>query len=82
MKPETQYMDSIVRPLLQKPEDLSIAWKKDEMGILLTINVAAEDMGRIIGRNGDTARAIRRLIRQYALTCGEKIAIKINEPNK
>lgn len=77
---EKQYLESIVIPLLTKPESLVIDQTSDERGILLTLQANKEDMGRIIGKGGATANSIRILMRQYGATRQLHISVKINDP--
>ena len=51
------------------------------MGVLLTLTVAREDMGKIIGREGATAKAIRSLLHVVGMTESARISLKINEPD-
>lgn len=73
------YLEAIIKPLMSNPEAVKIENKVDEMGTLLTINVAKEDMGKIIGKAGETIQAIRRLIHQWGMTYQSRISIKISE---
>jgi hypothetical protein len=50
------------------------------MGVLLTLDVHAEDMGKIIGRSGNTAKAIRTLLRVVGMKHEARVNLKINEP--
>ena len=50
------------------------------MGVLLTLDVNAEDMGKIIGRSGNTAKAIRTLLRVVGMKHDARVNLKINEP--
>ena len=52
----------------------------DEMGVLLTLDVDAGDMGTVIGRSGATAKAIRTLLRVVGLRNNARVNLKINEP--
>jgi len=52
----------------------------DEMGVLMTLDVNREDMGKIIGRAGNTAKAIRILLRVVGMKNNSRINLKINEP--
>jgi len=76
------YLESIVKPLVKQPEDLKIESMTDDRGVLLTLSIARDDMGRVIGKQGDTARAVRRLIRQWGMSHETRIALKINEPRE
>lgn len=76
------YLKTIISPIIKNPEAIQIEKKDDERGTLLTLTVAKEDMGIVIGKSGDTAKAIRWLLRQWGMTHNARIAIKINEPIK
>ncbi len=51
------------------------------MGILLTVTVAPEDMGSVIGKAGETAKAIRHLVRIAGVKQSCRVSVKINEPD-
>lgn len=76
----TQYLSAILTPLVENKEAIKIEGSTDERGVLLTVSLAPEDMGRIIGKQGDTARAIRRLVRQFGFQSKSRVSVKINEP--
>ena len=50
------------------------------MGVLLTLSVNQADMGKIIGRSGNTAKAIRTLLRVVGMKNNARVNLKINEP--
>ena len=50
------------------------------MGVLLTLDIHAEDMGKIIGRQGATAKSIRTLLRVVGMKNSARVNLKINEP--
>ena len=77
---ETGYLRGILEPLLENPSALKVERTVDEKGVLLTVDVAQEDMGRVIGRQGDTARSIRRLLRQFGASREANVAMRVNEP--
>jgi len=79
MLPE-QYLNDIVSPIVTFPSDVGIEKILDERGILLRLSVHKEDMGKIIGKQGETARALRSLMRQYGFQHNSHVALKINEP--
>jgi len=70
----------LVKALVDHPEDVKINRTVDEMGVLLTLDVNAEDMGKIIGRSGNTAKAIRTLLRVVGMKNDARVNLKINEP--
>jgi predicted RNA-binding protein Jag len=50
------------------------------MGVLITLDVDASDMGKIIGRDGATAKALRTLLRVVGMKNNARVNLKINEP--
>ncbi|HHE76473.1 MAG TPA: KH domain-containing protein [Candidatus Parcubacteria bacterium] len=77
---DKEFLEYIVKQLVDHPEDVRIERKVDEMGVLLSLKVNPEDMGQIIGRNGSTARAIRSLVRIIGLKNHARVNLKIEEP--
>ncbi len=77
---DQEFLEFIVKTLVDHPDDVKIERKVDEMGVLLSLTVNPEDMGQIIGRAGSTARAIRSLIRIIGLKNHARINLKIEEP--
>ena len=74
------FLESVVKALVDHPEDVKIERKVDEMGVLLSLKVNPEDMGQIIGKAGSTARAIRSLVRIVGLKNHARVNLKIEEP--
>ena len=77
---DKQFLESLVKSLVDHPDTVSINRTVDEMGVLLTLDVHAEDMGKIIGRSGNTAKAIRTLLRVVGMKNDARVNLKINEP--
>ena len=73
------YLKSIIGPLVS--EEFTVNKIIDERGVLLSLSLSKSDMGKIIGRDGETARSIRRLVRQFGSVNQERVALKINEPS-
>lgn len=80
MQPVSEYLSVVVRPLLQHPDHLSVTQTLDELGVLLTIKVHKDDMGVIVGRKGETAKAIRQLVRVVGMQARQRVSIRISEP--
>jgi len=80
MQEDQQFLESVVKALVDHPESVHINRTVDEMGVLLTLDVHAEDMGKIIGRSGNTAKAIRTLLRVVGMKNEARVNLKINEP--
>ena len=77
---DKQFLESLVKSLVDNPDSVNINRTVDEMGVLLTLDVHADDMGKIIGRSGNTAKAIRTLLRVVGMKNDERVNLKINEP--
>ena len=77
---DKEFLEFIIKALVDHPEDVKIDRKVDEMGVLLSLKVNPEDMGQIIGRAGSTARAIRSLVRIVGLKNHARVNLKIEEP--
>lgn len=77
---DQQFLETVVTSLVDHPESVKCTRTVDEMGVLLTLDVHAEDMGKIIGRSGNTAKAIRTLLRVVGMKHDARVNLKINEP--
>jgi len=77
---DQEFLEYIVKSLVDHPEDVKIERKVDEMGVLLSLEVNPEDMGQIIGKAGATAKAIRNLVRIVGLKNHARVNLKIEEP--
>ncbi|MEZ4200379.1 MAG: KH domain-containing protein [Candidatus Paceibacterota bacterium] len=77
---DQQFLETVVKALVDHPDAVVTNRTVDEMGVLLTLDVHAEDMGKIIGRSGNTAKAIRTLLRVVGMKHDARVNLKINEP--
>jgi hypothetical protein len=77
---DQDFLEFIVKALVDHSEDVKVDRKVDEMGVLLSLKVNSEDMGQIIGRSGSTARSIRSLVRIIGLKNHARVNLKIEEP--
>lgn len=77
---DKQFLETVVKSLVDHPDSVKIVRTVDEMGVLLTLDVHADDMGKIIGRSGNTAKAIRTLLRVVGMKHDARVNLKINEP--
>lgn len=77
---DQEFLEYLVKSLVDNPDKVEVGRKVDEMGVLLTLKVAPEDMGKIIGRNGNTAKAIRSLLRIVGIKNNARVNLKIEEP--
>lgn len=77
---DQEFLEFVVKGLVEHPEDVKISRVVDEMGVLLTLDLNADDMGKVIGRSGNTAKAIRTLLRVVGMKNNARVNLKINEP--
>lgn len=77
---DKEFLEYVVKSLVNNPDAVQVDRRVDEMGVLLTLKVSQEDMGQIIGKNGTTARAIRTLLRIVGLKNNSRVNLKIEEP--
>ncbi|MFA6251419.1 MAG: KH domain-containing protein [Candidatus Paceibacterota bacterium] len=80
MADDKAFLEYIVKALVDYPDDVKIDRTVDEMGVLITMTVNGADMGKIIGRQGNTAKAIRTLLRVIGMKNNARVNLKINEP--
>lgn len=80
MQNDQQFLEFVVKSLVDNPNDVKITRTVDEMGVLMTLEVNAIDMGKVIGRSGNTAKAIRTLLRVVGMKNNSRVNLKINEP--
>lgn len=77
---DAQFLEYVVKALVDNPNDVKIKRTVDEMGVLMNLDVNPADMGKIIGRMGNTAKAIRTLLRVVGMKNNARVNLKINEP--
>jgi predicted RNA-binding protein YlqC (UPF0109 family) len=77
---DQQFLEYVIKMLVDNPSDVKVNRQVDEMGVLLTLDVNAADMGKVIGRSGNTAKAIRILLRVVGMKNNARVNLKINEP--
>jgi predicted RNA-binding protein YlqC (UPF0109 family) len=80
MEQDQLFLDQVVKALVDNPTSVIITRSVDEMGVLLTLTVHADDMGKIIGRDGNIAKALRTLLRVVGMKHNARVNLKINEP--
>ncbi len=80
MEKDQAFLESVIKALVDHPEAIKVNRAVDEMGVLLTLDVHPEDMGKVIGRSGNTAKAIRTLLRVVGMKNNARVNLKISEP--
>lgn len=74
---DQQFVEYIVKTLVNNPDEVAVERKIDEKGVLLSLTVAPEDVGRVIGKRGMTAQAIRVLLRALGTKQDARYNLKI-----
>ena len=83
MEEETQdrdFIEYVSKLIVSEPDKVEVTRQLDEMGVLLTLKVSKEDMGKIIGKSGQTAKALRTLLRIVGSKNNARVNLKIVEP--
>lgn len=79
---DQEFLEMVVKALVDKPEDVVVERNIDERGVLLTLKVNPEEMGKIIGKQGQTARSLRTLLRIIGNKNNSYVNLKVYEPEK
>lgn len=74
------FVEYVVRAIVNHPDDVRTERIVDERGVLITLFINQEDMGYVIGRQGQTARAIRTLLKIVGAKENARVNLKIYEP--
>ena len=77
---DQEFLEYVVKSIVDHPGEVQVDRRVDEMGVLLELKVNPEDMGKIIGKDGRTAKAIRTLLRVIGAQSNARINLKIVEP--
>ena len=77
---DQDFVEFIIKAIVNNPDAVKVNRTVDELGVLLTVKVAAEDMGLLIGRSGSTAKAVRILARIVGMRNNARVNLKIEEP--
>lgn len=77
---DQEFLATLVKAIVSTPDKVKIDRNVDEMGVLLTLEVDPADLGQVIGRQGQTARAIRTLLRVVGAKNQARVNLKISEP--
>ncbi len=80
MDQDQAFLEIIVKAVVNNPDDVKVTRTVDERGVLLTLDINPSDMGYVIGRQGQTARAIRTLLKIVGAKNNARVNLKINEP--
>ena len=74
---DQQFVEYIVKTLVNNPDKVDVERDIDERGVLLSLSVDPEDVGRVIGKRGATAQSIRTLLRVLGTKNGARYNLKV-----
>lgn len=77
---DKEFVEYVVKALVSHPDDVTVRRSVDDMGVLLELSVNPEDMGKVIGKAGATAKSIRTLLRVLGSRNDARVNLKIIEP--
>lgn len=77
-----EFVAYIIKNLVSEPETVSVTSVEDQDKIRLEIRVAKDDVGKVIGRRGNTINALRTIIRTVATRLGRKVQVELIQPDK
>jgi uncharacterized protein len=75
-----EFMEFILTSLIEDKDQLELSVKTDDLGVLVSIKVSDNDMGKIIGKNGQTIQALRTLLRILGGSHSQRMNLKVIEP--
>jgi len=78
--PDKDFVEHVVKMIVEDPDAVKVTRNVDEMGVLITLQVAKEDMGKIIGKSGQTAKSLRILLRVIGSKNNARVNLRIVEP--
>lgn len=80
MEIDAQFVEMVVKAIVNHPEDVRTERTIDERGVLITLHINPADMGYVIGRKGQTARSLRTLLKIVGAKNNARVNLKIYEP--
>ena len=74
------FVDFVVKAIVDNPDEVEVTQSVDDLGVLITLKVNKADMGKIIGKGGQTAKSLRILLRVMGSKKDARYNLKIIEP--
>ena len=72
-----QILTDIAKAIVDQPDEVTVIQNENGNSVVLTLSVAGPDMGKVIGRNGRIAKAIRTVMKAAANADGKKVTVEI-----
>ena len=80
MEQDQTFVEYVIKAIVNNPDKVSSERTVDERGVLITLDVDPSDMAYVIGRQGQTARSVRTLLKIVGAKNNARVNLKINEP--
>jgi predicted RNA-binding protein YlqC (UPF0109 family) len=80
--PGYDFIKTVLSMLVEDKDELVVDARIDELGILITVKVSERDMGKLIGKSGQTIKSIRTLLRVIGGASNQRVNLKVLEPEK
>lgn len=77
---DRDFIEYVVKQIVNDPDAVEVTRTVDEMGVLITLKVSKDDMGKVIGKSGQTAKSLRVLLRVVGARNNARVNLKIVEP--
>lgn len=79
---DKEFVEYVVKSLVDNPEKVEVKRSVDEKGVFLEVSCDRSDIGKIIGRKGQTAQALRTLLKTVGAKNNSRVNLKILEPQE
>lgn len=79
--PDKDFLELVIKSIVDKPESVKIDRSVDDLGVLIKLTVDESDMSKVVGKSGQTAKALRTLLRLVGSKFNLKVNLKILEPD-
>lgn len=80
MEKDQKFVEDVVKAIVDNPDKVTTERTIDEMGVLIKLTVDPADMGKVIGKDGKTAKSVRTLLRVLGAKNNARVNLKIIEP--
>lgn len=82
MDQDKKFLETLVKMLVEQPKKVKVDRLVNERGVLLTVDVAPEDLGTVIGKKGRNIDSIRNLVRIIGMQNKSFVSVKLNQPDR
>ena len=80
--PGHEFIKTVLSMLVEDKDQLVVDARLDELGVLITVKVSDRDMGKLIGKSGQTIKSVRTLLRVIGGASNQRVNLKVLEPEQ